>query len=132
ALALPFLRPYWAGIAAAVIWFTFPFPLLCTMSAASPWMLVDVNLVTKLALKPQVAAFLYLNCVILFVPCAAVGYFLISRQYLWLGPLVGFVWSWALMSHARVIGRAGWALTNELSRPRAKKKKRRSRQATRG
>jgi hypothetical protein len=123
-LAIPAMpKVVWLYVALALAWFCFPVFLLSTMSAASPWVILDPNILVVMARKPAVTAFLYLNALLIFVPAALVGALVIMEFYLWLTPVMGLVWSTALLSYARVLGRAGYAYSYE-GKPKRKLKKR--------
>lgn len=126
AVALPLTRAWWWSLALTLAWLLFPIVLLSTLAGGAWWTLFDLRVLAGLARKPIVASFLYVNGLLIYVPCVVLGYFTILEFNWFLVPLIGFVWPTALLSYARVLGRTGFVLTHEGKKKSGKKKRKKA------
>jgi len=124
ALVSPISRALWWMLVFTFALVLFPVCLLSTLAGASPWVLLEPRLLVALIRKPHVILVIYANAIFFGFPCLLYGYWTIYDYHLWLVPLVGLVWATYFLTYARVLGRAGWALS-EIEQDRPFRKRRR-------
>lgn len=108
----------------------FPVLLLSSLSAHSPWMILDGKLLGRLLRHPAAWVLLFVYPPLLWLP----GVWLISRSVgnfeAGLAPLAATVCAGSILVHARMIGRAGWLMTKPGKKSaKAKRDKQRPRSA---
>lgn len=90
----------------------FPLIMLCTLSAGSPWTLLEPTTLRNLGRNPRAAIYLYAHSIaLMLVAIGALAFISFWPNFVW-APVVGFVWSTCALVHARVMGKVGWQLTN--------------------
>jgi hypothetical protein len=94
-------------------WLIFPIVLLSTLSANAFYMLLHPPMLLRLAKKPLAAGFLYMNALMFVFPCAILGYAVIGEYHFWLLPVLGVIWTIALLVYARALGRVGFELIQD-------------------
>jgi hypothetical protein len=111
----------------------FPFVLLSAV-ANSSWFGFNADVCVGLLVRPLVLLILWAMSAVLLCPCVALGYLAIGdyREFLFLAPLTGFVWSACLFIYARLLGRVGWIITGAHEQARRVPRKRRRRPAVAG
>jgi hypothetical protein len=115
----------WWIAALAVLTVLFPLVTLSSMASSSHWLIVDRRMMISMAKRPHVLVVLWLLSGALAAACAWLVYSLLLRtewsMYWALPVLVGMAWSAALLIYARLLGRAGWRLSQSFARPKIRK-----------
>jgi hypothetical protein len=115
----------WWIAALAVLTVLFPLVTLSSMASSSHWLIVDRRMMISMAKRPHVIVLLWLLSGALAAGCAWLGYSLMLRtewSMYWALPVcVGTAWSAALLIYARLLGRAGWRLSQSFARPKIRK-----------
>ncbi len=115
----------WWMAALAVLTVLFPLVALSSMASSSHWLIVDRRMMVSMAKRPHVVVLLWILSGALAAGCAWLLYSLLLRTewsiYWALPVLVGTAWSAALLIYARLLGRAGWRLSQSFARPKIRK-----------
>jgi hypothetical protein len=109
----------------AVLTMLFPLVALSSMASSSHWLIVDRRMMVSMAKRPHVLVILWLVSGALAAGCAWLVYSLLLRtewsMYWALPVIVGTAWAAALLIYARLLGRAGWRLSQSFVRPKIRK-----------
>jgi hypothetical protein len=115
----------WWMAALAVLTVLFPLVSLSSMASSSHWLIVDRRMMVSMAKRPHVLVLLWLLSGALAAGCAWLVYSLLLRtewsMYWALPVLVGSAWSAAILIYGRLLGRAGWRLSQSVARPKVRK-----------
>jgi hypothetical protein len=115
----------WWMAAVAVLIVLFPLMTLSSMASSSHWLIVDRRMMISMAKRPHVVVILWLLSGMLAAGCAWLVYSLMLRtewsMYWALPILVGMAWAAGLLIYGRLLGRAGWRLSQSFARPKIRK-----------
>jgi hypothetical protein len=100
-----------------------PLFLLSTMMGNAAWMLIHPRVLQRFLQQPMVPAILYLNTVFFGIPCIVLGYWMMVDHPFLFPFFTGIVWATYWMTHARLLGRVGWILTEDAPSGHARKKR---------
>jgi hypothetical protein len=123
-LSMPIDPLIWWGVIGVFVMGIFPFCMLSALAGGAPWMLIDFPLLLRWFGRPHVVLALYLQSLMFALPSLILGYWVVIWHWIWLAPVVGIVYSLCWLTYARLIGRVGWALSQDNKDRRKKKRKR--------
>jgi len=119
AVAAPEDSRWW--LVSLVPWtLVFPLVLLSSLSAGSPWILLEGKTLAGFVKRPGLVLVLCLASLALLTPATVLGYRALTGVNLLAAAGCGPLWAAAFLIYARLLGRVGWVLTHEPSRKRGR------------
>ncbi|HEV3261974.1 MAG TPA: hypothetical protein VG013_34305 [Gemmataceae bacterium] len=107
----------------------FPAVLFSSLSAGSPWILLEKNTLLGLMKRPRLALVLWLGSLAVLIPSAWLGYTGLAGVSFLAAAACGPLGAACFLIYGRLLGRAGWVLTHGPARKRSPVKKRRQARA---
>jgi hypothetical protein len=120
------------------VWYAAPslvlFPIFClsSLTAGSPWLILERRLLARVVRRPQTLFLVYGPGTLLMAACAGTVWWMLIWPRLVTILVLGLVWSAALMIHGRLLGRTGWLLGREIERKKPAHKRRQKAKALTG
>jgi hypothetical protein len=106
---------WWWILPLVMVSVLFPVVLLSSLAANSQWLVWNRRMAIRMAQRPHVLVLLWVASLGLLSACATLAYMALLSPSFLLCVGIGVVWSACLLVYARLVGRAGWALSREAS-----------------